>query len=36
VLPSEELEHNAAAKDAWDKFQMVASLTNVKLNKDYQ
>lgn len=36
VLPSEELEHNAAAKDAWDKFQMVASLTNVKLNKEYQ
>jgi len=36
VLPSEELERNTAAKDAWDKFQMVASLTNVKLNKDYQ
>lgn len=36
VLPSSELQRNPAAKDAWDKFQMVASLTNVKLNKDYQ
>ena len=36
VLPSSELQRNPAAKDAWDKFQMVASLTNVKLNKEYQ
>jgi hypothetical protein len=36
VLPSSELERNPAAKDAWDKFQMVAGLTNVTLDKDYQ
>ena len=36
VLPSSELESNPAAKDAWDKFQMVAGLTNVTLDKDYQ
>jgi hypothetical protein len=36
ILPSSELETNVAAKDAWEKFQMVAGLTNVKLDKDYQ
>ena len=36
VLPSSELESNPAAKDAWDKFQMIAGLTDVKLDKDYQ
>ena len=36
VLPSSELETNVAAKDAWNKFQMVAGLTNVTLNQDYQ
>jgi len=36
VLPSSELESNPAAKDAWNKFQMVAGLTNVTLDKDYQ
>jgi len=36
VLPSSELQRNHAAKDAWEKFQMVAGLTNVKMNKDYQ
>ena len=36
VLPSSELQRNPAAKDAWEKFQMVAGLTNVKINKDYQ
>jgi hypothetical protein len=36
VLPSSELQHNPAAKDAWDKFQTIAGLTNVKINKDYQ
>ena len=36
VLPSSELEKNAAAKDAWDSFQVIAGLTNVKLNKEYQ
>lgn len=36
VLPSSELETNPAAKKAWDNFQMVAGLTNVKLDKDYR
>jgi hypothetical protein len=36
VLPSEELEKNPAAKLAWDKFQTVAGLTNVNLDKDYK
>ena len=31
VLPSDELDRNPTVKDAWDKFQMVAGLTNVKL-----
>ena len=35
VLPSEELEQNPAAKKAWENFQTVAGLTNVKLDKDY-
>jgi hypothetical protein len=36
VLPSSELETNPAAKAAWDKFQTVASLTNVELNAKYK
>jgi len=36
VLPSSELEKNVAAKDAWDNFQVIAGLTNVKLDKDYR
>lgn len=36
VLPSEELEKNPAAKIAWDKFQTVAGLTNVNLDKEYK
>lgn len=36
VLPNEELEKNPAAKAAWDKFQTVASLTDVELNDKYQ
>jgi hypothetical protein len=36
VLPSSELEKNPAAKDAWDKFQTVAGLTNVKIDTEYQ
>jgi hypothetical protein len=36
VLPSSELELNPAAKAAWDKFQTVAGLTNVELDKDYR
>lgn len=35
VLPSEELNQNPAAKAAWDKFQTVAGLTNINLDKDY-
>ena len=35
VLPSEELEQNPAAKKAWENFQTVAGLTDVKLDKDY-
>jgi hypothetical protein len=36
VLPSAELEQNPAAKSAWEQFQTVAGLTNVKLNKKYR
>ena len=36
VLPSSELERNPTAKKAWDQFQMVAGLSNVKLDKEYQ
>jgi hypothetical protein len=36
VLPSSELEKNPTAKAAWDKFQTVAGLTNVDLDKDYR
>jgi hypothetical protein len=36
VLPSEELDRNPAAKDAWERFQVIAGLTNVKLDTDYR
>jgi hypothetical protein len=36
VLPSSELENNPAAKDAWERFQVIAGLSNVKLDKEYQ
>jgi hypothetical protein len=36
VLPDSELEHRPAVKDAWDHFQTVAGLTNVKLDKEYR
>jgi hypothetical protein len=36
VLPNSELESNPAAKAAWDKFQTVASLTNVELDESYK
>jgi hypothetical protein len=36
VLPSSELKKNPAAKTAWDKFQTIASLTNVKIDKQYK
>jgi hypothetical protein len=36
VLPDSELEHRPAAKDAWNKFQIVAGLTNIKLDREYR
>jgi hypothetical protein len=36
VLPSSELITNPAAKKAWDTFQIVAGLTNTKLDKEYK
>jgi len=36
VLPSSELATNPAAKQAWDKFQMIAGLTNVELDANYK
>jgi hypothetical protein len=36
VLPSKELDKNPAAKAAWDKFQTIAGLTNVTLDKEYR
>jgi hypothetical protein len=36
VLPDSELESRPAVKDAWDQFQMLAGLTNTKLDRDYQ
>lgn len=35
ILPSDELDSNPAAKMAWEKFQMIAGLANVKLNDKY-
>ena len=35
-LPDSELERNPAAKIAWDNFQVVAGLADVKLDKTYQ
>jgi hypothetical protein len=35
-LPDSELERNPAAKIAWDKFQVVAGLANITLDKEYQ
>jgi hypothetical protein len=36
VLPSTELETNPVAKQAWEKFQTIAGLTNVELDDKYQ
>ena len=36
VLPDSELERNPAARDAWDRFQVIAGLADVKLDKNYQ
>lgn len=35
-LPDSELERNPSAKIAWDQFQVVAGLANVKLDKTYK
>lgn len=32
VLPSEELDNNPVIKDAWEQFQVLAGLTDVKLH----
>lgn len=32
VLPESELDSNPAVKDAWDKFQVLAGLTSVRLS----
>lgn len=36
VLPDSELERNPAAKDAWDRFQVVAGLANIGVDREYQ
>ena len=36
VLPDSELESRPAVKDAWDRFQVLAGLTDTKLDRDYQ
>jgi len=36
VLPDSELESRPAVKEAWDQFQVLAGLTGVSLDKEYQ
>jgi hypothetical protein len=36
VLPDSELATRPAVKTAWDQFQTLAGLTNVKLDKEYR
>jgi hypothetical protein len=36
ILPSSELATNPAAKKAWEQFQTIAGLTNVKMDKEYR
>jgi len=36
VLLDSELERNPAAKNAWEQFQMIAGLTDVKVDHNYQ
>lgn len=36
VLPSDELENNPSAKKAFEQFQIMAGLANVKLDKEKQ
>lgn len=35
-LPDSELDRNPAAKKAWDQFQVIAGLSNVTIDKNYQ
>lgn len=34
-LPPDELETNPAVKEAWEKFQIIAGLTSVRIDRDY-
>ena len=36
VLPDSEMQSRPAVKEAWDQFQTLAGLTNVKLDKEYR
>ena len=36
VLPASELERNPAAKDAWNRFQVIAGLADISIDRDYQ
>ena len=36
VLPDSELESRPAVKEAWDRFQVLAGLTDTKLDRDYK
>jgi hypothetical protein len=36
VLPDSELAQTPATKQAWDQFQLLAGLTNIKMDKDPQ
>ena len=36
VLPDSEMITRPAVKDAWDQFQTIAGLTNVKLDREYR
>lgn len=35
-LPDSELARNPAAKIAWDNFQVISGLTNIKIDKEYK
>ncbi len=35
VLPPSELDRNPAARDAWDRFQVIAGLSNIKVDQEY-
>lgn len=35
VLPSEELDRNPAARDAWERFQVIAGLANIQVDTQY-